>query len=113
MPPPAVVKVLKSEEKGSDVNLGAHLVRDAYTNAFDVAVVVTNDTDLVDPIRIATAEAGKRVGLLIPVKYPSQSLIEVASFHLRIRPAHLMRAQFPDTVLAQDGAAIVRPANWR
>lgn len=112
LPAPAVVKVLKSEEKGSDVNLGAHLVRDAYTNAFDVAVVITNDTDLVEPIRIATVEAGKRVGLLIPVKSPSASLIAVASFHLRIRSGHLARAQFPDSIALPDGTTITKPSTW-
>lgn len=112
LPPPGRVRVIKSEEKGSDVNLGAHLVRDAFTDAFDAAVVVTNDTDLVEPIRIAVKEAGKRVGLLAPVNYPSKSLLDVSSFHLRIRPEHLARAQFPDTILLPDGSRITRPASW-
>src|SRR5262245_12321482 len=54
---PHVAYVWKTEEKGSDVNLGAHLVRDAFTHAFDEAAVLTNDTDLVEPIRIATKYA--------------------------------------------------------
>lgn len=112
LPPPTTVRVIKSEEKGSDVNLGAHLVRDALTGAFDVAVVVTNDSDLVEPVRIAVQEAGKRVGLLVPVKYPTQSLIDVASFHLRIRPGHLARAQFPETVVLEDGTTVARPPTW-
>jgi len=112
LPPPNRVKVTKSEEKGSDVNLGSHLVRDAFTNAFDVAVVVTNDTDLVEPIRIAVQEAGKRVGLLVPVRYPSQSLINVASFYLHIRPGHLSKAQFPTVIKLADGTQITKPATW-
>ena len=112
LPPPAVVKVLKSEEKGSDVNLGAHLVRDSFIDAFDVAVVVTNDSDLVEPIRIATREAGKRVGLLAPVKYPNQSLLSVASFYLHIRPGHLARAQLPNSVLSSDGVVYSKPGSW-
>lgn len=111
-PAPELVKVQKSEEKGSDVNLGAHLVRDAFTDAFDVAVVVTNDTDLVEPMKIAVQEAGKRVGLLVPVKYPSQSLMNVASFYLHIRPGHLAKAQFPDDVLLPDGETVTRPSTW-
>lgn len=111
-PEPNVVKVIKSEEKGSDVNLGAHLVRDAFTDAFDVAVVITNDSDLVEPMRIAIAEAGKRVGLLVPVKYPTQSLMNVASFYLRIRPGHLAHAQFPDTITSSQGTIISKPASW-
>ncbi|MGT2465129.1 NYN domain-containing protein [Mesorhizobium atlanticum] len=112
MPPPAVVKVVKSEEKGSDVDLGVHLVRDAFLDAFDVAVVITNDSDLVEPIRIAIHEAGKRVGLLVPVKYPNQSLMNAASFYLRIRPGHLRQSQFPATINLPGGGAITKPATW-
>ncbi len=113
LPGPNVVKVRKFEEKGSDVNIAAHLVRDAFTDAFDVAVVLTNDSDLVEPIRIAVAEAGKRVGLLVPVKAPHQSLADVASFHLHIRPGHLMKAQFPEEVLSKDGEIVRRLPTWR
>lgn len=112
MPLPAVVKVVKSEEKGSDVNLGSHLVRDAFIDAFDVAVVITNDSDLVEPIRIAVQEAGKRVGLLVPVRYPNQSLMNVASFYLRIRPGHLAHSQFPATINLPNEVSITRPATW-
>lgn len=113
LPPPQTVRVIKSEEKGSDVNLGAHLVRDAFTNAFEVAVVITNDSDLAEPIRIAVKEAGKRVGLLVPVRFPTQSLIDVASFHLRLRPGHLARAQFPQSLLCPDGTQVDRPPEWQ
>ena len=34
---------------------------------FDVAVVLTNDTDLIEPIKIVCDEAGKKVGLLTPL----------------------------------------------
>ena len=43
------------EEKGSDVNLGAHLLNDAWKGLFDAAVVISNDTDLVTPIRMVTS----------------------------------------------------------
>ena len=33
------------EEKGSDVNLAAYLLNDAWMNLFEAAVVVSNDTD--------------------------------------------------------------------
>jgi uncharacterized LabA/DUF88 family protein len=112
LPPPLTVKVIKSEEKGSDVNLGVHLVRDAFLNAFDVAVVLTNDSDLIEPIRIVTQEVGKRVGLLAPVKFPNAGLMAAASFHLRIRPGHLTAAQFPSPITQPDGTSIHKPATW-
>jgi uncharacterized LabA/DUF88 family protein len=112
LPPPNLVKAVKYEEKGSDVNLASHLVRDAFTDQFDVAVIITNDSDLVEPIRIATIEAGKRVGLLVPVRYPNQSLINAASFYLHIRPGHLRKAQFPNPVEKNDGTFVNKPETW-
>jgi hypothetical protein len=37
---------------------------------FDVAAVLSNDSDLVEPIRIVTKVLGKPVGLLSPVQIP-------------------------------------------
>ncbi len=49
---PRTVAVLKTEEKGSDVALGALLVAHGYQGRYDAAIVVSNDSDLVLPIRI-------------------------------------------------------------
>ncbi len=68
---PQVARIWKTEEKGSDVNLGVHLVRDALTNAFDEAAVLTNDTDLVEPLRIVTKDAKLPLTLLTPVSQPA------------------------------------------
>jgi hypothetical protein len=35
-----------------------HLVRNAFRQAFDIAAVLTNDTDLVEPVRTVTRELG-------------------------------------------------------
>jgi hypothetical protein len=122
---PDLVWVAKTEEKGSDVNLASHLVRDAFTNAFDAAIVISNDTDLVEPIRIARYEAGKTVGLLSPYApnaprnpatgrrlWASRPLVDVASFTLYIHNSHLNRSQFPNPVVAPNGSLIHRPASW-
>lgn len=45
--------VRRWEEKGSDVNVAAHLLRDVLTGAVDAAVVITNDSDLGVPLRMA------------------------------------------------------------
>jgi hypothetical protein len=52
LPDAVKAQIFAMEEKGSDVNLAVHLVNDAWAGRFDAAVVVSNDTDLVVPIRI-------------------------------------------------------------
>lgn len=112
LPWPNVVKIVKTEEKGSDVNLGAHLVRDAFQDKFEAAAVITNDTDLVEPIRIAVQEAGKKVGVLSPVSNPAAGLKSVATFYRHIRTGHLNAAQFPNPLPMPNGTELHRPFSW-
>ncbi|MGH9605251.1 MAG: NYN domain-containing protein [Terracidiphilus sp.] len=108
-PYPDVARIWKTEEKGSDVNLGSHLVRDAFQGKFDVAAVLSNDTDIIEPVRIVVEELGLPVGLLCPVSKPAGGLEKVASFVRRIRLHHLQLSQFPDAI---PGTPITRPATW-
>jgi uncharacterized LabA/DUF88 family protein len=63
---PKTVEVVKTEEKGSDANLASHLLPDAFKGSCEVAVVISNDSDLRVPIRIAEKELGIRVGVINP-----------------------------------------------
>src|SRR5271165_817476 len=111
-PWPDVVKVLKVEEKGSDVNLASHLLLDAFQGNFDVAAVLSNDSDLVEPIRIVTKVLGKPVGLLSPVSNPTLELKNVASFIRRISVSDLAGSQFPDSIVRADGSTVNKPTTW-
>ena len=111
-PWPDVVKVVKVEEKGSDVNLACHLLLDAFQSNFDVAAVISNDSDLVEPIRIATQVLGKPVGLLSPVGNPNPELRRVSSFIRRISVSDMGACQFADQITRSDGSTVTRPAIW-
>lgn len=108
---PRFARVIKTEEKGSDVNLATHLIRDAYENAFDVAVIVTNDSDLRAPVELVNTHLGKRVGILNPHKYAAVELTKVATFLKTIRSGVLRASQFPDTLSDAKGT-FHKPAGW-
>jgi hypothetical protein len=107
-----VVKVIKVEEKGSDVNLASHLLLDAFQNAYDVAAVLSNDSDLLEPIRIVTAVLGKPVGLLSPVTNPNPGLCSVSSFIRRISLSDIAACQFPSPISLSDGRLLHKPPTW-
>lgn len=109
---PQYVKVNSQEEKGSDVNLAAHLVYDGCSDKYDVAIVVTKDTDLVEPIRIVTQELGKKVGIVCPDTSLPPQLSRVSTFVRHVRDAHLSASQFPNPVIDASGQAIVKPSAW-
>ncbi|MCU1222930.1 MAG: hypothetical protein JWQ42_1023 [Edaphobacter sp.] len=97
------VWVDKTEEKGSDVNLASHLLRDAYTGKFEVAVLITNDSDLAEPVRIVAQELDLPVGILNPHQFHSRELRQYATFLKRIRQGDLAASQFPRTVTDRKG----------
>ncbi len=71
--PPATgwAKVTLTEEKGTDVNLAVHLLNDAWLDSYDCAVVVSNDSDLAEAMRLAK-ERNKLIGWMVTGKqHPS------------------------------------------
>ena len=109
--PPKRVWVEKTEEKGSDVNLASHLVRDAFRKEFEVAVLITNDSDLAEPVRIVAEELKILVGILNPHQHHSKELQRYANFVKRIRQGHLVASQFPATLRDAKGE-FSKPAGW-
>lgn len=109
--PPKRVWVDKTEEKGSDVNIAAHMILDASLKNLDIAVLVSNDSDLAEPVRILRREFGLPVGILNPHQVHSFQLKAQATFLKRIRQSHLIASQFPDVVNDAKGA-IHKPPNW-
>jgi hypothetical protein len=96
--------VLKTEEKGSDVNLASYLVHDGHLNRFDTAVVLSNDSDLLTPIRIVRRELGKKVGIINPNRlHPSKVLAAECDFIKQIRRGVLERSQFPRSLIDAAG----------
>lgn len=108
-PPHTRVKVLKSEEKGSDVNLACHMLVDGFRDHYDVAVVVSNDSDLAEPIRLVREELKKPVGLICPCDKVAYGLQKVATFTRHITPQRLRDSQFPDPIT---GTSLRRPIEW-
>ena len=109
---PATARVIRTEEKGSDVNLATHLLWHAFRNDYDIAVVVSNDSDLLEPIRIAKAELGKRIVVINPHKNkPSRQLLQVADEFKRIKTTTLAACQFPPQLTDSHGT-FTKPALW-
>jgi uncharacterized LabA/DUF88 family protein len=108
---PAMARVIKTEEKGSDVNLACHLLLDAFREECEVAFVISNDSDLVEPVRIARREFGLQVGIGCPHKHPSQMLLRESDFIRPIRRGALRVSQFPPT-LSDEHGLFSKPASW-
>ena len=105
------VQVIKTEEKGSDVNLATHLLVDGFQNKYDVAVVITNDSDLKLPVEKVKTVLNKTVGLICPHDKPSRELLKVASFFKPIKSSLYHQCQFPEKI-SYNGRTIHKPKLW-
>jgi hypothetical protein len=108
---PVVAYVYKTEEKGSDVNLGVHLVRDAFQKKFETAAVLTDDTDLAEPMRIVGQELGMPLILLTPTNRPGKSLTRHVIEVRHIGP-YLGPCQLPNPVILPNGKRAIKPSDW-
>ena len=108
-------QVWKTEEKGSDVNLASHLLIDGFRARYDVAVVVSNDSDLKAPVEFVRAELNAPVGILNPHKTRSWALsprtLPAGSFYKPIRPGVLAASLFPAQMSDQHGT-FSKPPGW-
>lgn len=108
---PKFAQVIRTDEKGSDVNLAVNLIHDAYQAKFELALIVSNDSDLLSAIQIVQNDLGLKVGVLNPHKNQSQSLMKEAFFFKNIRKGILKGSQFPQTMKDSRGA-FYKPVDW-
>ncbi len=108
---PRAVEILDTEEKGSDVNLASYLLLDGFEDEYEMAVVVSNDSDLQLPIRMARTRLKKQVGVFDPSRRRSFELYNAASWYRPLRQGPLSASLFPSTLFDAQGP-IAKPAGW-
>jgi uncharacterized LabA/DUF88 family protein len=93
-------KWIGHEEKETDVNIALFLLDLAYQDAFDRALIISNDSDLAPAIHMVRKRfPQKRITTVAPPRYyHSVELIKAASDKTKIRIEHLERCLLPPVV---------------
>lgn len=103
------------EEKETDVNIALTLIDLAYQDAYDRALLITNDSDQVPSIRkVLERFPNKKITILIPPHTREcNELIRVASTKAKITSDHLQTCLLPEIVNdASRLIAIRRPKEY-
>jgi NYN domain len=103
--------VIRRAEKGSDVNLASMLLADGFRGDYEVAAVISTDSDLALPMRIVRTQLQLPVGLLKPGDQFANELVRAATFCKPIREGVLAASQFPPQ-LTDDHGTITKPSAW-
>ncbi len=103
--------VIARRAKGSDVNLATMLLADGFRGDYEVAVVVSSDSDLALPMRIVRRQLQLPVGLLKPGDRYANELVRAATFWKPIREGVLATSQLPAQLTDEHGT-ITKPSAW-
>lgn len=107
-------KHVTHHEKMTDVNIATELLTDAFADRYDVALLISADSDLVGPIRrVRQLFPEKRVVVVFPPARHSNALKQAATGILHLDRTTLAQSVFPDRVIKPDGFALERPLEWR
>lgn len=101
------------KEKMTDVNIATQMMKDAFTDEFDVAILISGDSDLLPPLTaIKTHLPHKKIGIYFPPNRHSLHLKPSVDFSGYIGKKKLRESQLPDQVVKSDGFIISRPLSW-
>jgi len=98
-------------ERRTDVNLASHLVGDAAHDRFDLALLISGDSDFIEPVRQVQL-LGKKVKLARPPSRRSDELGSTCNHMTDIRKNHLARNQLPNPIERSKGNPIKCPYGW-
>lgn len=104
-------RVLVPSEKMTDVNIAVEMMSDAYQDLFDIALLISADSDLSAPVlAIKQLFPDKRVIVAFPPQRHSAQLQRLAHGYLQIGRASVAKSVFPDKVQKADGFILQKPA---
>ena len=100
-------------EKMTDVNIATQMIIDAFEDRYDMAMVISGDSDLVPPIKAVHEHfTQKRIFVAFPPKRFNSSVAAVAKGSLMIGRKKIVDSQFPVEVKKKDGFVLRKPKEW-
>ena len=106
------VNVIDTKEKGSDVNLATEMLCDGFNNKYEMAVLVSNDSDFQPVLKAIKKKLKKDVAVINPHPLKAAELFKLADYYKEIRKGVLENSQFESTVVLKDKTEITKPENW-
>ncbi len=103
-----------AKEKMTDVNIATAIIVDAFKDEYDMAMLISGDSDLTPPIREVHKHFNdKRVFIAFPPKRHNSSMSIVAKGSEIIGRKKLLSAQFDEEVISKTGYKLKIPTNWK
>jgi uncharacterized LabA/DUF88 family protein len=100
-------------EKMTDVNIAVNIINDYHNDRFDMAMLISGDTDLIPPIRLINSfDTNKRVFVAFPPGRVNDDVRKHAKGSMVIGRKNLADSQFPDEIELDGNEISKRPVSW-
>lgn len=101
-------------EKQTDANIISRALSMAMYDDFDIALIVSADSDLVPMVKAAKVlKPDKQFRVIIPIHQKAKELTQACGERRKIREEHLANSQLAETITLPDGTILTRPDNWK
>jgi len=101
-------------EKMTDVNAAVEILKDAYQDKFDIALLISADSDLVPPVKtVRELFPEKRVVIACPPGRYSVDLAKSADKGFVISRRTIAKSLLPDEIEKADGYILRCPPSWK
>lgn len=103
-----------AKEKMTDVNIATAIIVDAFKDEYDMAMLISGDSDLTPPIReVHKNFKDKRIFIVFPPKRSNSSMSLEAKGSQIIGRKKLVDSQFDDEVISRTGYKLKIPTEWK
>lgn len=101
------------EEKETDVNIAIQLFEQAYRDTYDIAIILSGDSDQLPALRAVRKNfPAKGFGVVIPPGRAAELLKKEADFHRKVKYKHLLTSRLPSIIRLKDGSTLTCPSTW-
>lgn len=100
------------QEKGSDVCLTTHMLLDGFQARYDLPVLLSDDSDYAEPIRVIANVLNTSVRVISPDIHVCKQLAKLATFARPLDLNLLETSQLPDDISRSDRLILTRPIHW-
>lgn len=101
------------EEKQTDVNIAIYLLRLAFENKYDNAIIISGDSDLIPSIKaVKNIFPLKKIGIIIPIGRRSEELKQICDFHMKMKEKHLKTCLFDREINLGNNKKLICPSEW-
>ena len=106
-------KIIKHEEKETDVAIASKMLEVLFTDKCDKVVLVTGDTDQSPAVKTAKLVfPDKHIVSAFPYGRKNDELAKLAPGSFKIHSRSYVQHQFPDPFTLSDGTQIPKPSSW-